>query len=158
MAIKFYLLVLLILIGLAIWLLPKSKVASRLRLGEKAFQIIHIVGIVCGVFGLVASFIYQDAILKSHLYEVILFPVFLAYMYLLLVHRIHKSDDILDEKQEHDMALAGANTFALSMIWAFFLHALYREEILTGTIFFPLFVFFSLALFSFNVMVQYRKN
>ena len=158
MSVKFYLLIALILTGLVIWLLPKSRLAAGLRLSENGFQIIHLIGIICGVCGLVASFIYQDTVLESHLYEALLFPLFLAYMYLLLVHRIRKSDDVLDEKQIHDMALAGANTFALSIIWVFFLHALYKEEILSGTVFFPLFVFFTLALFSLNVLIQYRKN
>lgn len=158
MSIKFYLLVVLLLTGVVIWLLPKSRMASRLGLGEKAFQVIHIISIICGVCGVVVSFIYQQAVLKSHLYEVMLFPVFLAYLYLLLVQRIQKNRQVLDEKQAHDMALAGAHTFAFSLIWIFFLHALYLEGILTGTIFFPLFVFFSLGLFSVNVLIQYRKN
>ncbi len=158
MSIKFYLLVLLILTGVVVWLVPKSRMASRLGLGERAFQIIHIISVLCGVCGVIVSFVFQQAVLQSHLYEVMLFPVFLAYMYLLLVQRIKKSDDVLDEKQVHDMAHAGASTFALSILWVFFLHALYKEGILTGTIFFPLFVFFSLGLFSMNVLIQYRRN
>jgi hypothetical protein len=158
MPVKLFLLIALILTGLLLWLLPKSRFASRFRLGDRAFQTIQVIGIFFGFCGLIASFIWQEAILASHLYELLLFPVFLAYMYLLLVYRIHHSEEILDEKQLHDMALAGGNTFAWSILWAFLLHALYREGILAGTVFFPLFVFFSLGLFSLNVLIQYRKN
>jgi hypothetical protein len=155
---KWVLLTVLVLAGLALWVVPRTRFARRLRMTVGLFYAINILGILVGIAGLALTLGRPDLVLEEHYYEVLLLPVFLSYMYFALLQIVQKSKEILDEKQALNMTQAAAATLPFAVFWVFLLYALYKETVLTGLIFFPLFVFFVLLAYSAHVLIFYRKN
>ena len=155
---KFLLLSILILTGLIIWILPKTKLIKKIKMTENTFYISNFIGILFSCLGLVVSFIYPELILKRHYYEIILLPIFFVYMYIFLIQRINKKQDIYDEKQTLNMAQAGLYSWCISIFWVFFIFTFYKENILSGLIFFPLYIFFTLAVFSIISILLFKKS
>ena len=155
---KWVVMVVLVLAGLALWGLPKTAFARKLRMTVGLFYGINIVGILVGIAGLALTFSRPDLVLEEHYYELLLLPVFLSYIYFALLQVVQRSKEILDEKQTLNMTQAAAATFPYSVFWVFILYALYREAVLTGLVFFPLFVFFVLLAYSVNVLLFYKRD
>ena len=49
---KMFISLILVLSFIAYWLLPKTRFAKRLKMNEKLFYAINVIGILCGVAGL----------------------------------------------------------------------------------------------------------
>ncbi|UCH13873.1 MAG: hypothetical protein JSV22_12300 [Bacteroidales bacterium] len=156
--IKIILLVIIILAGLSYWLIPKSKLRSGFQMNDKVFIITQLIGILCGVAGLSITFIYPQYIIELHIWELVVMPYFLILTYWLIVMKIRKSTEILDEKQEYDMSKAGGITFGISLPAMIIIYILYQNGIVQGLIWFPYYIFIAILIFSCSTIFQYRKN
>jgi hypothetical protein len=114
--IKLALVLILVMAGLLFWLLPKTKLAKHLIMSEKLFIFTNIIGVTCGIVGLVVTFVLPQFIVELHLWALIVMPFALAEIYWLMIIRIRKTSEIVDEKQYYNITKAGALTMAFSIL------------------------------------------
>ncbi|NOX89691.1 MAG: hypothetical protein GXO77_11740 [Calditrichaeota bacterium] len=158
MNIKVFLLVVLLVAALFFWILPKTKLSGKMKMSVTLFYVVNVIGIVFGVLGLILTFLMQDLIMNKHYFELILLPVFFIYLYVGMLFKVKGGDELFDEKQNWNMTQAAALTFPATIVAVFFIYAMYKEGILTGNVFFPVFLFFSLAVYSAGSIYYFRKN
>lgn len=154
-------LILVLIIALAIvlyWLLPKTRLAKHFKMNERLFIITNIIGVTCGIIGLLVTFIWPQFIVELHLWEVIVTPFALMYIYWLLIIRIRKTAEIVDEKQDYNMTKAGAITMAFSIPAMVIMFMLYYDKIFDGAIWFPYYFFVLLLFFSGTTLVLFKKE
>jgi hypothetical protein len=156
--IKLFLVTVLVLAGLAIWLAPKTRWVTARRVSEGLFTVTSIVGMVCGVAGLVATFAWPQQVLEWHLWELTVMPFVLVNAYWFIIVRKARTADILDEKQNFDMERAGSLTWAVSipaMCAAFVLH---EEGLFDAALWFPYFLFVTLLFYSATTLYQFKRK
>ena len=154
-------LILVFIIALAIvlyWLLPKTRLAKYFKMNERLFVITNIIGVTCGIIGLVVTFVLPQFIVELHLWEIIVTPFALMYIYWLLIIRIKKTAQVLDEKQDYNMTQAGAITMALSIPAMVIMFTLYYNKVFDGPIWFPYYFFVTLLFFSGTTLFLFRKE
>ena len=154
-------LILVFIIALAIvlyWLLPKTRLAKYFKMNERLFVITNIIGVTCGIIGLVVTFILPQFIVELHLWEIIVTPFALMYIYWLLIIRIKKTAQVLDEKQDYNMTQAGAITMALSIPAMVIMFTLYYNKVFDGPIWFPYYFFVTLLFFSATTLLLFKKE
>jgi hypothetical protein len=156
--IKIILLLVIVLAILSYWLIPKSKLRSRLHMNENIFMITQSIGVLCGVAGLLITFIYPHKIIELHLWELLIMPYFIIQVYWLIVMKIRRSGEILDEKQEYDMGKAGGMTFGISIPAMVIVFILYQNKIAEGLIWFPYYLFITILIFSSSTLYYFKKN
>jgi uncharacterized membrane protein YfcA len=158
MALKFAVLGIVILAFLCIWLVPKTRIARRLPLGEKGYKIIHGIGLITGITGLAVTLSVPALVLEGHVYELLLLPVFFVYaVYPLIVAQVRKNWELYDEKQLHDMTVAAAVALPVTTITMFLVYAFMREGALEGLVWFPLFVFTAVSSYAGATLVLFRR-
>ena len=113
--IKFSLFFIVVIALLLFWLIPKTNFARRFKMSTKIFILTQIVGVLCGMTGLIVTFVWPHLIVEMHLWELIVLPFALMYAFWGLIIRIRKNAEIIDEKQDFDMSIAGALTMALTI-------------------------------------------
>jgi hypothetical protein len=153
-------LALVVVVGLAFllyWIVPKLALAHRLRMNETLFMLTNILGAVCGALGLAATFIWPDAIVELHLWELIIVPWVLIQVYWLIILRIRKSDPIVDEKQEFDMSQAAGLTMALTILAMALLFTLFSRGVLAGLTWFPYYLFTTVLCFSASTIYYFKR-
>ena len=154
-------LALVIIIAVAIllcWLLPKTKLAKYFKMNERLFVITNVIGVICGIVGLVVTFIFPQFIVELHLWEVIITPFALMYIYWLLIIKIRKTTEVLDEKQDYNMTKAGAITMALSIPAMVIMFFFYYNKVFDGPIWFPYYFFVILLFFSGTTLFLFKKE
>jgi hypothetical protein len=147
-----------IIAGLSYWLIPKSKLGSRFQMNEYVFIISQAIGILCGLAGLFLTFIYPQKIIKFHLWELLIIPYFLIFVYWLIVMKIRKSTEIVDEKQEYDMGRGDGITFGISIPAMVIMFILYQNEIVNGLIWFPFYIFVTILIYSSSTLFFFKKD
>jgi hypothetical protein len=155
--IKLALAILVIAAALAFWLLPKTKIARKFKMSEALFMLTNIIGMICGAAGLLVTFAWSGLIVEYHLWEIILMPFVLIYVYWGIIMRTGKSLAILDEKQSLNMASAAAMTWSISIPAMAFLFILYYQNILQGMLWFPYYFFVTLLIFSASTLFYFKK-
>jgi len=154
-------LILVFIIALAIvlyWLLPKTRLAKHFKMNERLFIITHVIGVICGLIGLVVTFIWPQVIIEWHLWEIIITPFALMEIYWLLIMRIRKTAAVLDEKQDYNMTKAGAITMAFLIPAMVIMFMLYYDKIYDGPIWFPYYFFVILLFFSGTTLFLFKKE
>jgi hypothetical protein len=154
-------LILVFIIALAIvlyWLLPKTRLAKHFKMNERLFIITHVIGVICGLIGLVVTFIWPQFIIEWHLWEIIITPFALMEIYWLLIMRIRKTAAVLDEKQDYNMTKAGAITMAFLIPAMVIMFMLYYDKIYDGPIWFPYYFFVILLFFSGTTLFLFKKE
>jgi hypothetical protein len=157
--IKLALVLIIALSGLGLWLLPKTRLAKKFQMTEKLFTATQIIGMICGAAGLAVMFIWAQAALDNHLWELILMPYFIMMVLWGIIIRTQKSLEILDEKQGLDMAQAMAVTFGFStIVMGFVLFPLYSAELLRGAMWYPCYLMMSVMFFSSFTLLNFKRN
>jgi len=152
-----------VMLGLLLfWLLPKTKLAKHFKMSETLFITTCVIGVICGILGLIVTFIWQELVVETHLFEFILIPFILIYIYwaiIMDVKRTSELTDLLDEKQITNMTSAAATTLALSsgiMLIMYFMssNAVFELE---GKIWFLFYFFMTLLIYSANTLFYFRR-
>ena len=157
--IKLLLVLIIVLGGLGYWLLPKTRMAKKWIMTEKLYTATQIIGMICGAAGLAVMFIWTQAAMDNHLWELILMPYFVMMVFWGIIMRTQKTTEITDEKQGLDMAQAMAVTFGFStIVMGFVLFPLYSAQILRGAMWFPVYLFMSVMFLSIFTLVNFKKN
>lgn len=155
---KLFILIILVLSVAAFYLLPRTRLSRRLKMNEKLFQAVNVIGVICGAAGLALSLAIGEEILTGHYFELILLPAVLIYLYSAMVIKSTGSEASYDEKQNHNMTRAAALALPFSVAGMFILYALYRESIIDGMIWFPVYLFLNLTVYSAGVLVLFRRS
>lgn len=156
--IKLVLVGLLVLAGLAVWLLPRTRLVREPRISERLFVATCVIGILCAAAGLVVTFGWPRRVLEWHLWEVAVMPLVLLYAYWIVVMRRARSLDVLDEKQNLDTANASALTWAISvpaMMVAFVLH---DHGLFDPALWFPYYLFVTLLVYSASTLYYFKRS
>ncbi len=154
-------LILVIIVALGIvlfFLLPKTRLAKKFKMNEKLFIITHIIGVICGIVGLAVTFIFPHSIVELHLWELIIMPFVLIEIYWLMIVRIRKTSDLIDEKQDYNMTKAGAYTMWALIPAMVIMFQLYYNKIFEGPIWFPYYFFVTLLFFSGTTLLLFKKE
>jgi hypothetical protein len=158
MSIKGILAGIMVLLALLFWILPRTRLAGHLKMTVELFVAVQITGIVLGAVGLLVSVVWPQRILEQHYFELILLPLAALYLYTALIGRVQGSEALYDEKQTLNMTQAAAVTWPASIGLVFLLYALYQEGVMTGPLFFPVFIFFSFTVYSASTLYFFKQN
>jgi hypothetical protein len=155
---KLVLLGFVILAGLAIWLLPKTRLVSGRQISERLFVITYAVGACCGAAGLVVLFAWPGRVREWHLWELSLIPLVLLYAYWLAVMRKARSSQVMDEKQDADMSKAGALAWGLSIPAMMLAFQLYEAGLFDPALWFPYYILVTLLLHSAGTLYYFKRT
>ena len=155
---KLVLLAMLVLAGLAVWLLPKTRLVSGRHIGERLFVVTYAVGAFCGAAGLVVLFAWPEHIRDWHLCELSLGPLVLLYAYWLAVMRKAKTSQVMDEKQDADMAKAGALAWGLSIPAMLLTFQLSEVGLFNPMLWFPYYILVTLLCHSLGTLYYFKRQ
>jgi hypothetical protein len=155
--IKLSLLPVLVLAGFLYLILPRTAVGRNLKMNEAVFVLTNVIGLLCGAVGLLATFAWPHLILGAHLWELIVMPLVLIYVYWGIIMKVRKTTAILDEKQVVNMTSAAAVTWAWSILPMTVIFVLYQEQLLGGMTWFPVYVFLTLFIFSASTLYFFKR-
>jgi hypothetical protein len=158
MNIKLFIAIVLVLSVGAFYILPRTRLAGMMKMNETLFQVVNITGTVCGATGLFFSLALGEKIMTGHYFEIILLPAVLLYLYSAVVIKARGGESIYDEKQNHDMTRGAALTLPFSIGGMFILFGLYREGLTGGMIWFPVYLFLTLTVYSAGTLVYFRRS
>jgi hypothetical protein len=154
-----------ILIFLALyWILPNTTWGrKKLQLSEQLYILTYVIGIISGLFGLIATFLNSQFVIYSHLFELLLVLFSINYIFWGMILKSKQTtsiEKILDEKQRLNIAQSGAMTFILStaiMILMYFA-SYQRAFVLDGQVWFLYYIFISMIIFSIANIYYFRKE
>ncbi len=147
-AIKLTLVTLLVLAGLAVWLLPRTRVTISRTVSGRLFVATAVIGLVCSAAGLLLLLAWPQHVLEWHLWELAAMPLALVYAYWLIIMRRARTGQVLDEKQDLDMTRAGAVTWGLSIPAMCLAFVLPDAALFQGGLWFPWYLCVTLLVFS----------
>jgi len=136
--------------------------------GEKLFASLGVAGVLCGLIGLGLCLFYYMSWLNPQKYKWIVIPftsfVLLPYLIVLMSWLIdyrknRKESGIFDEKQIQDLKKAGFVTWILSFPFMFSVFIYNYDGLFgwIGVLWLPIFIFFSLLVFSFLSIWYYKQ-
>ena len=150
---KIFILVFILITFLSYWIIPKTKLADKIKLMEGFFSLFILVGMVCGLFGLIATYLWPDVIEETHLMFTITIPFFMMFTFLRMVKKIKRNSEIFDEKQRYDLSQAGYTTMTLG-----FVYMLFNRFIFNVNLWFPYYLFTTILIFSVLALYFYKRN
>ncbi len=155
--IKLVLVLIFVIAILVYWLLPKTAFAKSLKMHETLFTLTNLIGILCGLTGLAMTMVQPEKIIEYHLWELIAVPFALVYLYWLLLGKINSGKESIDEKQVFNMTSAAAFAWILSIPVMVFVFMLFQSAVLDGLVWFPIFFFQGLLIFSAATLYFYKN-
>jgi hypothetical protein len=84
-------------------------------------------------------------------------PLVLLYAYWMVVMRRARSSNVLDEKQNADMTMAGAVTWTISIPAMALAFVLPDARLLAGGLWFPFYLFVTLVVFSAVTLYYFKR-
>jgi len=158
--IKIILLLIVLIAVICYWLIPRSKLAKKVKMTVGLFIVTNIIGILSGILGVVGIFIWKTYLIEAHLWELIVMPYALVMVYWLLIIKLKKSTEIVDEKQKWDMSQAagitiGGTIVILSVVFQLSTHNLVD---MGQGLWFPLYIFITIFIFSLTILLFYKKS
>ncbi|MEK7405820.1 MAG: hypothetical protein AAB225_11990 [Acidobacteriota bacterium] len=148
---------LLVLAGLAVWLLPKSRLVTG-RISERLFVVTFVVGALCSAAGLAALFVLPGRVRQWHLWELAVMPLVVVYAYWIAVMRKARTSEIVDEKQNFDMTNASGLAWALSLPAMMVAFVLYEAGLFDPALWFPFYLLVTLLLHSTATLYFFKRR
>lgn len=151
--------------------LPANDKKSIIQ--ESTFETTQYVGIVCSLIGIgFVLFIYSvfsnNTLIISNYTVFIIFCscliIFLPYILIVFywLHKLtHEKDRlVIDEKQKHDLVKSGIIAFLFSILFisGFFITNHGRTGQISAIVYFPLYLFATLLVFSISVLYNFKKE
>ncbi len=98
-SIKIALLVIITLMLLSYWLIPKTKLSKVFKMNEKVFVITQIIGMICGLFGIIITLIWAEYIVELHIWELLVMPFAFIQLYWLISARKIKVNNCMTKNK-----------------------------------------------------------
>ena len=138
------------------WIIQKTALKRYLKFNETIFSLLQILGAFFGFVGLLSTILWPTYIMTSDLWQILLLPFLIIQMYWQLIKKMSKERDLLDEKQLADMKNASSITLFLSIIGMIILYVAFKENQLSGLVWFPFYLFFVNFIYSITSFLNYR--
>ena len=138
------------------WIFQKTALKKYLKFNETIFSLLQILGAFFGFVGLLLTILWPTYIMASDLWQILLLPFLIIQMYWQLIKKMSKERDLLDEKQLADMKNASSITLFLSIIGMIILYVAFKENRLSGLVWFPFYLFFINFIYSITTFLNYR--
>ena len=138
------------------WIIQKTALKRYLKFNETIFSLLQILGAFFGFVGLLSTILWPTYIMASDLWQILLLPFLIIQMYWQLIKKMSKERDLLDEKQLADMKNASSITLFLSIIGMIILYVAFKENQLSGLVWFPFYLFFVNFIYSITSFLNYR--
>ena len=138
------------------WIIQKTALKRYLKFNETIFSLLQILGAFFGFVGLLLTILWPTYIMASDLWQILLLPFLIIQMYWQLIKKMSKERDLLDEKQLADMKNASSITLFLSIIGMIILYVAFKENQLSGLVWFPFYLFFVNFIYSITTFLNYR--
>ena len=138
------------------WIIQKTALKRYLKFNETIFSLLQILGAFFGFVGLLLTILWPTYIMASDLWQILLLPFLIIQMYWQLIKKMSKERDLLDEKQLADMKNASSITLFLSIIGMIILYVAFKENQLSGLVWFPFYLFFVNFIYSITSFLNYR--
>jgi hypothetical protein len=155
---KLILLGVLALAGVGVWLLPRTRFVTGRNIGERLFLATYVIGALCGGVGLIALFAWPERVRLWHLWELAVLPLVLVYAYWLAVMRRARTLQIVDEKQDANMAKAGALAWSLSIPAMLVAFLLYEAGWFDPALWFPYYILVTLFVYSLGTLYCFKRE
>jgi hypothetical protein len=145
---------------------------KRIILAEATYEITQYTGLVCSLTGIAFDLYVYSVFSNNNLIisEFTKFLVFVACIIIILpyilmilysINKLSKEKDrlLIDEKQKHDLTRSGLIAFFFSILFIliFFLINHGRTGQISGFVYFPLYLFATLLVFSISVLYYFKK-
>ncbi|MCI0511672.1 hypothetical protein L0128_00475 [candidate division KSB1 bacterium] len=158
--IKIILMTVLVVAGGLYWLLPRIRWAQKLKLNETTFLVTNYIGAVTAILGIIATFVWSDLIVETHLMWLLLLPIALVHIYWLFLIRVNRTADLLDEKQNFDMTSGAATALYIFLLLLFVLFNLEYNQIhiLNGIQYFPFYFFVLFLAYHASTLFYFKRN
>lgn len=145
------------------FVLPNTKIAKHFKMNESLFVISHVLGIVCGGIGLIATLLWQQMVVITHFFEFLIIFFGLVFVYWAMIWKARKTakiSDVLDEKQIDNMIRAGAVTLYLVSCMMLIMFFLSSNNVFTleGKIWFLFYFFLTLLTYSASTLFYFKKT
>lgn len=140
---------------------------------EVIFEVTQYVGVVCGAVGIVFTLftLFQiiDKNFSAHLWLIriiliycliIFFPYVSVMLYWILMLARKKNLSLYDEKQKHDLATAGLTAWLISIpvMLGIFIPTAFKISWVLSILWFPLYLFVTLLVFSISVLYNFKRG
>ena len=152
--------------------LKSEGIRKRSILAETTYEITQYVGLVCSFIG-IAFVLYIYSVFSNNNLIISAFTKFLIFtaciiiilpyiiMILYWINKLSKEKDgsLIDEKQKHDLTRSGLIAFLFSILFilVFFLINQGRTGQISALVYFPLYLFATLLVFSISVLYYFKK-
>jgi hypothetical protein len=155
--IKLILVIVLAFALFALWLLPKTRYSQYFILNHSFFLTVNITGVICGILGIILTILFPEHIIELHIWELVLVPYALIHFYWIAAQKSLRQREVFDEKQVYNMTSAAALTWIVSIPFMGFVFILYQSNIVNGLLWFPLYFFQTLSMYSAGSLYFYSK-
>lgn len=150
-----------------------SSAKGKSVINETIFETIHYIGILCSSIGLglilfaCLILIYNGHVISRSdilIMNLFSFVIFLPYLSMILYRIIklirQENPDPYDEKQKHDLAMAGLITwlFSIPIVIIYFLISNGRLAEIFEMVYLPFYLFATLLIFSISVLRYYKRS
>ena len=148
----------LILLILFAFIIPRMKFSQRFRITESYFIITNVCGFICGALGITAILFYDPEMVQLYLWKLLIIPYVYLQIYTIYVMISRKTLDILDEKQEFNMATAGGITLGFTIIlMALVVLPLIQSDVIELSLLFPFYVNSVILIFSVVTLFLFKR-
>jgi len=150
--------IILVLALILLFVLPKTKLSRLFKINQSIYTITNILGLITGIFGLLAIFIWPPEVVKSFLWKLIIMPYVLIWIYCGMIMISKKTSDIYDEKQDYDMTKGAAVTMAgLILVMGSVISPLLEKDILNVMLLMPFYLFCAVLIFSASTLFFFKR-
>lgn len=158
MEVKFIILAILLSIFLSSWFISKSSLRNKINMDEKLFLVVNLVLLFFSICGFVLTIFLGDAIMSSHVFEIILLPVLFAFVLTGLSKKDPQAEEKYDEKQIVDMRNAVTVSWISVIATSFVLYAMYSAGNIVGLIFFPIIIFVAMITYAGSLLYFFKMS
>ncbi len=137
-------------------IIPRTGLKKYLRMNEPLFVATNVLGAICGLAGLILSLTIPETVIRLHLWELIILPFAIIYIYWAMIADAQKDDALVDEKQAFNMSRGIVVSWCVSIIFMAVVFTQYQNGNLSGGSWFLLFFFQTLMVFSAATLYFYK--
>ena len=139
------------------FIVSKTKLAKYFKVNETFFIMTNILGIVCGLAGIITIFYFPPDIVKI-LWKILIMPYVYLQFYIIYVMIIKKTMRIYDEKQDINMTTGGGITMGVMvLVMAIIAIPLIKNNVLPLNLLLPFYLNVMILLYSGITLFIYKR-
>lgn len=146
--IKLFLFTIIILAILSIWILPKTRLVTRLQNPKRFYILTHWIGLVCALAGFFILLKLPDMVTAYHLWELLTLPYALFNFFWLAILKSKREMTFID-KQDIDISHAGTYSLVVVLLTSGIVYIpMMQRNLLPLALLFPYLLFTAVLVYS----------